>query len=40
MNFFSEYSDLVVLLFVLAVWCVVFFMLAGIDKKLGKLEKE
>jgi len=40
MDFLSNYSDFIVLVFVLAVWCIVFFSLTGIDKKLGRLEKE
>jgi hypothetical protein len=40
MDFLTDNSYYVVLGVVVFFWCVVFFSLAGIDKKLAKLEKE
>lgn len=40
MDFFSQYSYYILLGFVLVVWCVVFFWLGSIDKKVTELEKE
>lgn len=40
MDFLSQDSNIVVFGIVLIIWVVVFFFLAGIDKRLTKLEKE